>query len=273
MAVHDPRVGSALQAFSAGRKPEALLALTRLMADGVGEAARFTRRRCRPSTLPYGIWRANALACRLPDSWEGHFVPRCVDMPVIGSVGSRRLRKRSQGLARRHQEGSRRSSAVHLPVTACTPTKQAKFDVPQPLSRQLERGSGPTVKYSSSAVSFFPCAQPYCWTRRFTLIGPVGSRSPFPLRTPNPWHCCSAKSERLSPLANAFYRAMNIGSCSKAVAAASFSLTSCTPAVLPRCARLPPWQICTPSRLPRITRAVRSVQQPQCILVQRFPIS
>jgi len=40
MAVHDPRVGSALQAFSAGRKPEALLALTRLMADGVGEAAR-----------------------------------------------------------------------------------------------------------------------------------------------------------------------------------------------------------------------------------------
>ena len=40
MAVHDPRVASALQAFSAGRKPEALLSLTRLMADGVGEAAR-----------------------------------------------------------------------------------------------------------------------------------------------------------------------------------------------------------------------------------------
>ena len=40
MAVHDPRVASALQTFSAGRKPEALLALTRLMADGVGEAAR-----------------------------------------------------------------------------------------------------------------------------------------------------------------------------------------------------------------------------------------
>lgn len=40
MAVHDPRVASALQIFSAGRKPEALLSLTRLMADGVGEAAR-----------------------------------------------------------------------------------------------------------------------------------------------------------------------------------------------------------------------------------------
>ena len=40
MAVHDPRVASALQAFSAGRKPEALVSLTRLMADGVGEAAR-----------------------------------------------------------------------------------------------------------------------------------------------------------------------------------------------------------------------------------------
>ena len=40
MAVHDPRVASALQAFSAGRKPDALLTLTRLMADGVGEAAR-----------------------------------------------------------------------------------------------------------------------------------------------------------------------------------------------------------------------------------------
>ena len=40
MAVHDPRVASALQAFQGGRKPEGLLALNRLMADGVGEAAR-----------------------------------------------------------------------------------------------------------------------------------------------------------------------------------------------------------------------------------------
>ena len=40
MAVRDPRVVQALAAFQAGRKPEGLLALNRLIADGVGEAAR-----------------------------------------------------------------------------------------------------------------------------------------------------------------------------------------------------------------------------------------
>ena len=40
MAVYDPRVAQALSTFQSGRKPEGLLALSRLMADGVGEAAR-----------------------------------------------------------------------------------------------------------------------------------------------------------------------------------------------------------------------------------------
>ena len=40
MAVRDPRVAQAVQAFLAGRRPEALLALNRMIAEGVGEAAR-----------------------------------------------------------------------------------------------------------------------------------------------------------------------------------------------------------------------------------------
>lgn len=40
MAVHDSRVAAALQAFSAGQRPQALLTLNRLIADGAGEAAR-----------------------------------------------------------------------------------------------------------------------------------------------------------------------------------------------------------------------------------------
>lgn len=40
MAVRDPRVAQALQAFVDGRRPEGLVALTRLIGEGIGEAAR-----------------------------------------------------------------------------------------------------------------------------------------------------------------------------------------------------------------------------------------
>lgn len=40
MAVRDPRVAQAVQAFLAGRRPEALLALNQLIGEGLGEAAR-----------------------------------------------------------------------------------------------------------------------------------------------------------------------------------------------------------------------------------------